>query len=89
MGLEPTRYCYHKILSLARLPIPTLPHNAYNLYHARMIITFCNGDVNIIFKFVGIFCTLKTFYIIRCFCYNVIISKKHNIPDNLNFVQIL
>ena len=26
MGLEPTRYCYHKILSLARLPIPTLPH---------------------------------------------------------------
>ena len=30
MGLEPTRYCYHKILSLARLPIPTLPHNAYN-----------------------------------------------------------
>ena len=26
MGLEPTRYCYHKILSLARLPVPTLPH---------------------------------------------------------------
>ena len=29
MGLEPTRYCYHKILSLARLPIPTLPHSVY------------------------------------------------------------
>ncbi len=26
MGLEPTQYCYHKILSLARLPVPTLPH---------------------------------------------------------------
>ena len=26
MGLEPTRVCTHKILSLARLPIPTLPH---------------------------------------------------------------
>ena len=26
MGLEPTRDCSHKILSLARLPIPTLPH---------------------------------------------------------------
>lgn len=26
MRLELTRYCYHKILSLARLPIPTLPH---------------------------------------------------------------
>ena len=25
MGLEPTRPCGHKILSLARLPIPTLP----------------------------------------------------------------
>ena len=29
MGLEPTRYCYHKILSLARLPIPTLPLKQY------------------------------------------------------------
>ncbi len=25
-GLEPARHCWHKILSLARLPIPTLPH---------------------------------------------------------------
>ena len=23
-GLEPSRYCYHKILSLARLPVPPL-----------------------------------------------------------------
>ena len=28
MGLEPTRCNQHKILSLARLPIPTLPHLA-------------------------------------------------------------
>ena len=26
MGLEPTRDCSHKILSLARLPVPTPPH---------------------------------------------------------------
>ena len=25
MGLEPTRCIHHKILSLARLPVPTLP----------------------------------------------------------------
>ena len=25
MGLEPTRCNHHKILSLARLPVPTLP----------------------------------------------------------------
>ena len=25
MGLEPTRCTHHKILSLARLPVPTLP----------------------------------------------------------------
>ena len=31
MGLEPTRYCYHKILSLARLPIPTLPRINHSL----------------------------------------------------------
>ena len=29
MGLEPTRDSSHKILSLARLPIPTLPHIAF------------------------------------------------------------
>ena len=28
MGLEPTREYTHKILSLARLPIPTLPRSA-------------------------------------------------------------
>lgn len=29
MGLEPTRHCWHKILSLACLPIPALPHDSY------------------------------------------------------------
>ena len=29
MGLEPTRCDHHKILSLARLPVPTLPHLFY------------------------------------------------------------
>ena len=29
MGLEPTRHECHKILSLARLPVPTLPHILY------------------------------------------------------------
>ena len=54
MGLEPTRYCYHKILSLARLPIITISH------HARMIITSSHGNVNMILKFVGIIYTLRT-----------------------------
>ncbi len=30
MGLEPTRLYRHKILSLACLPIPALPHNDSN-----------------------------------------------------------
>ena len=30
MGLEPTRSYNHKILSLACLPIPALPHNESN-----------------------------------------------------------
>ena len=29
MGLEPTRCIHHKILSLARLPVPTLPRMIY------------------------------------------------------------
>ena len=39
MGLEPTRHCWHKILSLACLPIPALPH-LLGLHRARMILTF-------------------------------------------------
>ena len=46
MGLEPTRYCYHKILSLARLPVPTLPL----AYHARDIISFLLTKVNQFFE---------------------------------------
>ena len=28
-GLEPARYCYHRHLKPARLPIPPLPHHSY------------------------------------------------------------
>jgi hypothetical protein len=29
VGIEPTRYCYHRILSPARLPIPPLRREQY------------------------------------------------------------
>ena len=35
MGLEPTRAFTHKILSLACLPIPALPHPKYFSYNER------------------------------------------------------
>ena len=44
MGLEPTRHGCHKILSLARLPIPTLPQ-------AKEIIAKHFRKVNIKLKF--------------------------------------
>ena len=47
MGLEPTRHCCHKILSLARLPVPTLPH----AYRTRRIISLFSPKVNYIFTF--------------------------------------
>ena len=34
MGLEPTRYCYHRHLKPARLPIPPLLHSECALYSA-------------------------------------------------------
>ncbi len=42
MGLEPTRCNHHKILSLARLPVPTLPR----FYHASVIIPSSAQNVN-------------------------------------------
>ncbi len=55
MGLEPTRPCGHKILSLARLPIPTLPHLSL-LSCDRIIVTNERVNVKEKFKFfVGFF----------------------------------
>ena len=55
MGLEPTRPCGHKILSLARLPIPTLPHLSL-LSRDLIIITNRKMNVKEKFKFfVGFF----------------------------------
>ena len=50
MGLEPTRPCGHKILSLARLPIPTLPRNidyytkGYRMCQQQILKKFKNND---------------------------------------------
>ena len=44
MRLELTRYEYHKILSLARLPIPTLPRT-------NVIIPKRRGLVNTFFNY--------------------------------------
>ena len=48
MGLEPTRPCGHKILSLARLPIPTLPHLSLL---SRDLIIITNREMNVKEKF--------------------------------------
>ncbi len=37
MGLEPTRYCYHRHLKPARLPIPPLLQNPVSQTRHRMI----------------------------------------------------
>ena len=44
MGLEPTRHECHKILSLARLPVPTLPHIFIHIRKA--VFLFCACDRN-------------------------------------------
>ena len=55
MGLEPTREYTHKILSLARLPIPTLPRTvSVMLMHVsstKHTITQLKQFVNTFFKF--------------------------------------
>ena len=52
MGLEPTRPNGHKILSLARLPIPTLPQIVDHLSDSTIdIIAPVIFPVNIFFKF--------------------------------------
>ena len=51
MGLEPTQPESYKILSLARLPVPTLPHSWHLLISitTKIIILFSVKNVNIFF----------------------------------------
>ena len=84
MGLEPTRPCGHKILSLARLPIPTLPHLSL-LSRDRIIVTNERVNVKEKFKFfVGFFvekmsCPSPLLFVISY--YKVSISRIHTFTD--------
>ena len=49
MGLEPTRHECHKILSLARLPVPTLPRTGLS-NRPKIIILYPFSKVNTYFK---------------------------------------
>ena len=60
MGLEPTRYCYHRHLKPARLPIPPLLH----VELTNAILAFHHPFVNIKFKIFFI----KLFKIFLIFC---------------------
>ena len=51
MGLEPTRYCYHRHLKPARLPIPPLLRTKYILAYFKV---FVNWYLNIFLKLFGI-----------------------------------
>ena len=48
MGLDPTRYCYHRHLKPARLPIPPLLRTKYILAHFGV---FVNWNLNIFYKY--------------------------------------
>ncbi len=61
MGLEPTRYCYHRHLKPARLPIPPL-------LRTICILSHFDSDVNSI---------LKNFYKKIFFCKNIVILYRN------------
>ena len=48
-GLEPSRYCYHRHLKPARLPIPPFLLKTDNCY-SNVFILKCQGDFLIFFK---------------------------------------
>ena len=48
-GLEPARYCYHRHLKPARLPIPPFLLKTDNCY-SNVFILKCQGDFLIFFK---------------------------------------
>ena len=45
MGLEPTRHECHKILSLARLPVPTLPHSILAVIFTIHCLVLTTSDI--------------------------------------------
>ena len=59
MGLEPTRYCYHKILSLARLPVPTLPLDLRHEWYITILYGFSQEILQKNFTFLKNFGTVQ------------------------------
>ena len=81
MGLEPTRPCGHKILSLARLPIPTLPHLSL-LSRDRIIVTNERMNVKEKFKFFVGFFVEKSRTFLQAYIMTI---KKSDVPLYLCF----
>ena len=76
MGLEPTRCNHHKILSLARLPVPTLPRSVVVTHATNDILTLINQIVNTLFLF---FSTIFSYNLPLLFS---VLPKPHGIWQN-------
>ncbi len=49
VGVEPTRYHYHRILSPARLPIPSYRHiSALLLYYLKVVLSIFICDIPVL-----------------------------------------
>ncbi len=90
MGLEPTRCCHHKILSLARLPVPTLPHRFNIICHDDFkIISNVEKNVNVfvrknLYKKRGFFLDFsfkKGYNNIRQFCTDIFYAGVAELAD--------
>ena len=66
MGLEPTRCKHHKILSLARLPIPTLPQTV--VANSRRLVYNNKNSIKRQQKFINFFSCFTL--IVQNTCYN-------------------
>ncbi len=80
MGLEPTRYCYHRHLKPARLPIPPLLRVSCLLLLSTLDIIHDFYDfVNPFFKF---FPKIFFIFLLTTFCMDAIMCKSSGTPDN-------
>ena len=64
MGLEPTRCCQHKILSLARLPVPTLSPICIMILTKQIEFYHYKSEMSMPFKYISCIFLFISFFVV-------------------------
>lgn len=88
VGIEPTWYCYHQILSLERMPIPPLSHNGSPSW-TRTSDIWINSPPFYRLNYRGILVRMERIELSRCFHPGILSPMRLPIPPHSHDILFL